>query len=234
MEKMIISLNQIRDKKVWHFQPYSVQTRKAASALEKSSYPLVQLRELVDKTARGFPQTGGYKSSDMDIPLLSIRNITAEGVVIGDNNKFVSPEEHKKLRSSAVQHDDVLVSLFLVEGSDVATVYDIDKPANLSSQLALLRLKTDKIDPRYLAAFLNSSIGRTLLFQLATGRVQRSLIINQLLDLYIPLPPLAEQQRLIAAINEKHQQAAQRETEAKLLREEANKLVDVFMRVEDS
>ena len=204
MEKTTVSLNQIRKKNVWHFQPFSEKTQSAESALENSPYPSVRLKELVDKTAKGFPNIGGRKSAATDVPLLSVRNITSEGVVTDDNNKFISKQEHEKLSKSAVQLGDVLVTLFLREGRNVATVYDSEKPANLAFQLALLRLKAEKIDPRYLAAFLNSPIGRSLIFQLATGSVQRSLTINQLLNLSIPLLPSAEQQKLVERIKKMH------------------------------
>ncbi len=168
----------------------------------------------------------------MDVPLLSVRNITPEGVVIDDNNKFISEQEHEKLSKSAVHRNDVLVSLFLREGNNVATVYISDKPANLSSHLALLRLRTEQIEPHYLVSFLNSSIGQSLISQLAVGSVQRSLTINLLLNLSIPLPPLLEQKKLVEAMHQKRQQAAQREREAASLREEADEMVDAFVRGE--
>lgn len=235
MERTTVPLEQVLRKNAWHFQPFSEESRNAERTLESSPYPLVPLNEIVEKAVRGFPQVGSFDFdlSASGVPLLSVRNISSGDIVIDDNTKFITEEEHAKLKRSAVQRDDVLVGLFVHRSSSLAIVYNMDEPANLSSHLTLLRLNKDKVDPQYLAAFLNSSLGRSLIFEITTGSVQRSLNNSQLLDLSIPLPPLSEQKKLVEAIRTKQERAAQREREADLLREEASEQIDAFMRGEE-
>jgi hypothetical protein len=198
METTIIPLKQICEKGAWHFPLFSAEARDAEAALQRSPYPHVPLKELVLKTARGFPGIGGGYSEGTEIPLLSVSSITAEGIDIEMSNRFISKDDHDKLSKSATEPGDVLVPLILGSRENIAAVYESDQPANLTPHLVLLRLRESRVDPHYLAAFLNSSLGRSLIAHRTTGSIQRSLTMSRLLDLPIPLPPLAEQIAMVA------------------------------------
>jgi restriction endonuclease S subunit len=58
-----------------------------------------------------------------------------------------------------------------------------------------LRL-TDKIDPAYLAFYLNSDVGQALIHSLSTGSIQPMLTLTALNDLLVMLPPRDEQKQI--------------------------------------
>jgi len=223
MEKTVVRLSEVRNKGAWNFSLFSAENRKAEAALKQSPYPVVPLKEIVKKAERGFSIRP--ESSSEGIPLLSVQCITPKGVVIDNANRFISQEEHQKLYRSAVKRNDVLVSLLRHPNVNISAVYESDEPANLTSALVRLQLEKEKIDPRYLSTFLNSSVGQSLIQQRTIGSIQQSMTISRLLDLPIPLPPLEEQEHLLRAIQDKHSEAIKYEQEAIKLREEANELI---------
>lgn len=227
MEKTVVRLSEVRNKGGWNFSLFSAENRKTEAALKQSPYPVVPLKEIVKKAERGFSSIPEVNSEG--IPLLSVQCITPKGVVIDNATRFISHEEHQKLYRSAIKRNDILVSLFRRPGVNISAVYESDEPANLTSALVRLQLDKEKIDPRYLSNFLNSSFGQSLIQQRTIGSIQQSMTISRLLDLPIPLPPLEEQKRLVNAIEAKKNEAAKREQEAINLREAANNLINDFI-----
>lgn len=225
MEKILVKLSEISNKKRWDFLLFSSASRKTDEVLQKIKYPVLSLKEIVKKTERGFP---GILTNTLDgIPLLSLGCITHEGVVITNANKFISLEEHQKLYKSAVKNNDVLVALFARPNMNISAVYEFDTPANLTSHLAKLELN-EKVYPQYVSIFLNSSFGKELIQQKAIGSIQPSITISQLLDLPIPIPPLEEQKRLVKSLQYKQIKALELQQKAAKLMEEASELIETF------
>lgn len=220
MEKTIVNLSQLRQKGVWNFEPYSQVVTGAMAQLEKSPFPVVKLGTLVVEgtTKRGYSVTG-LENID-GIPLLSVRNISAQGINL-NHVRYLSPDDHKKLEATQVHKGDVLVSLIMRPG--IAAVYQSDEPANIDTHLARLRL-TDKIDPAYLAFYLNSDVGQALIHSLSTGSIQPMLTLTALNDLLVMLPPLDEQKQIVSEARRLTEEAGQLSKAAEYHRAEAHKL----------
>ena len=221
MEKTIVNLSQLRQKGVWNFEPYSQVVTGAMSQLGKSRFPVVKLGSLVVEgtTKRGYSVTG-LENVD-GIPLLSIRNISAQGINL-NHVRYLSPDDHKKLEATQVHKGDVLVSLIMRPG--IAAVYQSDEPANIDTHLARLRL-TDKIDPAYLTLYLNSDDGQALIHSLSTGSIQPMLTLAALNNLPIMLPSRDEQKQIVVEAQRLIKEAEQLSKAAKDHRAEAQKLV---------
>ncbi|QSJ18321.1 restriction endonuclease subunit S [Nostoc sp. UHCC 0702] len=220
MEKTIVNLSKLRQKGVWNFQPYSQVVTDAMAKLEKSPFPVVKLETLLVEgtTKRGYSVTGVEDVGG--IPLLSARNISAQGMNL-NHVRYLTPDAHNKLEETQVHKGDVLVSVIMRPG--IAAVYESDEPANINSHLARLRL-TNQIDPAYLVFYLNSNVGQALIRSLSTGSLQPMLTISALKDLPVILPPLAEQKQIVAEVQRLTQEAEQLVKAAEERRAEAQKL----------
>jgi restriction endonuclease S subunit len=218
MEKTVVNLSQLRQKGVWNFQPYSQVVTGAMAQLEKSPFPVVKLGTL-GNTQRGYFITGVKDVGE--IPLLSVRNISIEGINL-NHVRYLTPNDHKKLEKTQVHRGDVLVSLIMRPG--IAALYESDDPSNIDTHLAILHL-TDKIDPAYLVFYLNSDVGQALVHSLSTGSVQPMLTIAALNDLPVILPPLDEQKQIVAEAQRLTQEAGQLSKAAEERRAEAQKLL---------
>ncbi|MDK2408573.1 restriction endonuclease subunit S [Aphanizomenon sp. PH219] len=218
MEKTIVNLSQLRQKGVWNFEPYSQVVTGTMAQLEKSPFPVVKLGTL-GTTQRGY-FINGIKDRG-EIPLISVRNISTEGINL-NHVRYLTPEEHNKLEKTQVHKGDVLVSLIMRPG--IAAVYESDEPANIDTHLARLRL-TDKIDPAYLTLYLNSDDGQALIHSLSTGSIQPMLTLAALNNLPIMLPSRDEQKQIVVEAQRLIKEAEQLSKAAKDHRAEAQKLV---------
>ena len=103
----------------------------------------------------------------------------------------------EKTRTQAfVQTGDVLLSN---RGIFRSAVYEGDH-RNLiaASSLYIIRIRnTQKVLPHYLAVYLNSSIGQSALESMNLGTLIKSLTKRSLIELSVPLPPIATQQTII-------------------------------------
>ena len=158
--------------------------------------PAWQIKELSEITARitdGTHITPNY--TDSGIPFLRVTDITGSN----SSKKFISEEEHKKLiKRCQPQKGDVLYSKNGTIG--VAKVIDWEGDFSIFVSLALIKPRRELVDSRYLECFLNSDTA----YAQATSRSKSGTVTNlHLVDIktiQIPLPPLSEQQKIVAEI----------------------------------
>jgi len=102
--------------------------------------------------------------------------------------KYISKEYHlKELKRSILKKDDVILTKIGTIGV-VAVIPDIE--ANTTASCGKIRIKKEylkRLDPYFLACFLNNLPGRLLMEMDTTGSVQTGIILKTLRNLNIPL-----------------------------------------------
>ncbi|MDA0245346.1 MAG: restriction endonuclease subunit S [Chloroflexi bacterium] len=152
-------------------------------------------------------------------PYRYIRGKDVKPFFLKDNDNAYMPEEdYKRLKKYAIQEDDLLVSVVGTLGN-VALVNDQVGQAIFSCKSTIYRSKL--IDPYYLTAYLNSSIGQAYLQRKARGAVQLGLNLPDLKSIPIYLPLEGEQN----AIGHLVRESWQKMMESKTLYEDAEKLL---------
>lgn len=154
--------------------------------------PFVKLREVVvGKTGTKNPAM----APDVEFTYVDVagvdnlaKRISEPRVLLGAN----APSRARKL----IRAGDVIVSTIRPNLNAVAQV-----PNSLDGQVAstgfcVLR-PTDKVLPAYLFYFVCSSSFVASLCGLVAGALYPAVTDNQVLDQLIPLPPIAEQQRIV-------------------------------------
>ena len=131
------------------------------------------------------------------IPFLVISNVSS-GKMDFSNTRYVSENYFESLSNDRVaENGDIL---FTVTGS-----YGIPIKVNCNEQfcfqrhIALLKLL---IDWDYLFYTLKSPVVKSQCDATATGIAQKTVGLNSLRSMLIPLPPLAEQKRIVARVEE--------------------------------
>jgi type I restriction enzyme S subunit len=71
----------------------------------------------------------------------------------------------------------------------------------VASSLVIIRL-IPAVEPRFAYRFLTSPLGREQIFQFDNGSAQPNLSANSVKKYWVPLPPLAEQRRIVAKVEQ--------------------------------
>lgn len=165
-----------------------------------SGWEWCRLEHLIYTAGDGPHFSPKYVDPPNGVPFLSTRNITANGFQLTDI-KFVSEEDHREFsRKIQAAKGDVLYTKGGTTG--VAIVNDLDFEFSVWVHVAILKVPTEHMCSRFLAFALNSPHCYEQSQRLTHGIGNRDLGLTRMILISIPLPPLAEQQRIVAKVDE--------------------------------
>jgi len=126
-----------------------------------------------------------------------------DGSLRFDDMKYL-PEGHSEFPDLLLRNGDVLFNRTnSAELVGKTAVYDERAPSPCSFASYLIRLRLLGYDPYLLAAFLNSHLGRTWIRASITQQVgQANVSGGKLRELEVPVPPLNEQRRIVAKLED--------------------------------
>ena len=155
------------------------------------------------------------------VPVLGIENIQRMEFVPG-NKIFVTPHKAQELSSYNVQEGDILISRSGTVGEACVVPSGLGD-ARLSTNLMRIALATEYVSPQYFCLLFNGS--PTVLGQvsaLCSGSTRDFLNGKILRSIVFPLPPIAEQRRIVAEVERRLSviQQAEAAVEANLTRAE--------------
>ena len=127
------------------------------------------------------------------IPFVVISNVSS-GKINLSNTRFVPHDYYANLHESRIPCRDDL--LFTVTGSyGIVIPVDIDDPFCFQRHIALL--KPLQIATEFLSAWLNTPVVYEQCKRCATGTAQKTVGLNSLKNILIPVPPINEQVRIL-------------------------------------
>ena len=144
------------------------------------------------------------ESKDQDpageIRLIQLADI-GDGYFIDKSNRFLTKEKATALRCTYLKKGDLLiarmpaplgrVSMFPLEGNEkYVTVVDV----------AIYRLGHNLVSDKYCCYMINALPIRNLIAKQQSGTTRKRIARTKLEEIQIPLPPLAEQHRIVAKI----------------------------------
>jgi type I restriction enzyme S subunit len=137
--------------------------------------------------------------SGQGVPFITISAMNDGTVDINKASRFVLRSYWSALSPErAPSRGDILVS---VTGSiGIAAPVETDEPFVFQRHIALLRPDQRRVCRSYLLQCLRSRVVREQFKDIATGTAQLTIPLGGLRNVWIPLPPLAEQRRIAARI----------------------------------
>lgn len=145
----------------------------------------------------GTHQTPTYTDKEHGIPFISSKDVTSQRIN-WDNVKYITKELHEELyRRIAPQKDDILLAKNGTTG--VAAIVEDSRVFDIYVTLAVIR-PSQNIYPRYLYQVINSNFCKEQFNNHLTGIGLPNLHLVDIKKTIIPLPPFAEQQRIVAEI----------------------------------
>ncbi len=150
-----------------------------------------------------------YNSSEMNkegkgVPVIKSGNLMTLEVVFKPNNDYIECPTEKMLLSKIVKGDMLMCLSSQSDNPEPlgkTAVYKLDTYALLNQRVLKFRPYKDELTP-YLYHTINSFYFWYNVSHQGGGSAQANLKLNHVLDMQIPLPPLAEQKRIVAKIEE--------------------------------
>jgi type I restriction enzyme S subunit len=159
--------------------------------------PLTNLEELCIRITDGTHQSPKWEQEG--IPFLFISNIV-NGEISYNTDKFISPETYKELtRRCPIESGDVL---FTTVGSYGNTaVVSGESEFCFQRHIAHIKPNTNKLDPLFCAAMLESPGVRRQVDKAARGVAQKTVNLAELKALRVFAPPIERQRDFTAKLN---------------------------------
>jgi type I restriction enzyme S subunit len=131
-------------------------------------------------------------------PLVTSKNLV-NGKIDFSTCTFISKEDHDSIsKRSAVDDGDILYAMIGTIGNPVV----VEKCCEFSiKNVALFKFNNEDIFNRYIYHFLNSDLTKRQFDSSSRGGTQKFVSLTNIRELKIPLPPLAEQQKIAAILD---------------------------------
>ena len=150
-----------------------------------------------------------------ETPYIRVQDLDDDSLYVESENLVYVKEENKEETSRGfLLHDDILISRIGNFGRSALVQKELDR-ALANHNLAIFHPKSGVILPRFLAYFLKTNWAKEQLNTFATGLI---LQINFLKEMLIPVPSLAQQRLIIAAIEQEYTTNKKEELEKETLR----------------
>jgi type I restriction enzyme, S subunit len=134
-------------------------------------------------------------------PFLSAKNITQDGEIVwDDSDSLVSDADYRVIsRSFQVTRGDVLLTI--VGSIGRVALFRSDEAVAFQRSVAVIRPRRDLISGHFLAHALRMHRVQSDLFRRANATAQAGVYLGELEQVLVPVPPLAEQQRIVEILD---------------------------------
>jgi type I restriction enzyme, S subunit len=164
---------------------------------------LAELTELITKGSSPKWQGIAYVPESEGILFITSENVGNYVLRKLDELKYVAKEFNEIEPRSILKRGDILMNLV---GASIGrtAVYDLHDGANINQAVALIRLvrDTDDICPRFLLHYLNSPIAIDYMLSSRVVSAQPNISLTDAREFVVPIPPLAEQRRIVAKVEQ--------------------------------
>jgi type I restriction enzyme S subunit len=161
---------------------------------------VVPLETIATKITDGTHKTPAYQATG--VRFISIKNIRPFQLVNWNSyEKYISESEHRELvRRCHPERDDILFPRIGTLG--YAKLIDFDEVVSIFVGLGLIKLQHDVVLPKFVEFYMNTPYISRLSAEKANGTGRMTLPLEETRRFPFPLPPLREQHRIVARIEE--------------------------------
>ena len=191
----------IKDKKIKKPKALSPISADEKPFKLPEGWSLARLGELSYLITKGTTPTSiGYTFESSGISFLKIENLDRGRIEKKSISQFISEKTNEALARSQLCPGDLLFSIAGTIGK-TAIIYEDDLPANTNQALAIIRGTSTVYSPSYLRIQLDSFVAEKTRRK-ARGGAMPNVSLGDLTVLVSPIPPLAEQHRIAAKVDE--------------------------------
>lgn len=160
--------------------------------------------------------------------LLSARNVTDKGIDLSDVD-YVPVDEYQRIRKRCnPDKGDILMSC---SGSIGRTaIVDADNKYVMVRSAAFIKSDWNLFNSKYLMYSIKSPIVQSQILAKSKTSAISNLFIGKILELLIPLPPIKEQKRIVAKVEQLMQLCDELEAQVQQSKTDAEKLLQAVLR----
>jgi type I restriction enzyme S subunit len=211
-------------------------TRNSSSQSERSepfeipsSWRWVRLGRIADlingDRSKNYPNKSEYVRDG--VAWINTGHIEPDGTLSTSSMHYITRKKFDTLRSGKVRLGDLVYCLRGATLGKTAIISQFEEGA-VASSLVIIRL-VPEVDPKFAYHVLTSSLGREQIYQFDNGSAQPNLSASNVKRYWIPLPPPAEQRRIVAKIEQLMALVDALETQLATARESAGKLLEAVV-----
>lgn len=188
----------IKEGKIKKEKPLSPITDSEKPFDIPDSWQWVRLGELATKFTDGTHSTPKYVLAG--VPFLSVKDMS-RGFLDFSNTKFISEEEHEILyKRCNPEKGDLLITKVGTTG--IPVIVDTDKQFSLFVSVALMKFSKRYLDVNFLKELINSPLVQQQAQENTRGVGNKNWVLDDIRNTIVPLPPLNEQKRIVARIEQ--------------------------------
>lgn len=151
-----------------------------------ASKPYKKLEDLCYQITDGTHYTPSYV--EQGVKFLSVKNVRENEIYFDKDTKYITKEEHEKLKKRAFpQADDILLTKIGATYGYAAVIPAQVEEFSIFVSLALLKVKSEIIDSKYLSIVLNSRIAKRQMDRVIKGVGVPDLHLEDIRNLKIPM-----------------------------------------------
>ena len=146
---------------------------------------------------------------------ITIKNVKNCKITLQDV-QCVTPPDNAEAKRTRVQENDLLISITADLGrTGIVTKKIAEHGAYINQHLTCIRLKQDKLNPLYVAYYMESDAGKEQFIAKNQSAVKAGLNFNAINSLKLMVPPLALQNQFVAFVErvDKQKQTVQQSLE---------------------
>ena len=164
------------------------------------SWMWVRMGDLAQLITKGSsPKWQGIRYVERGLLFVTSENVGVNALLL-DNKKYVEERFTQLSPRSQLMKGDLLTNIV---GASIGrtAVYNLDEPANINQAVCIIRL-IDRELIRYILMYLNSTAAYNIMMSDKVDTARANISLTNICNFIVPLPPLAEQKRIVAQLEE--------------------------------
>ena len=188
----------VKEKKIKAQKPLQETKPKELPYQLPQNWEWCYLDDICTLITDGTHHTPQY--TETGVPFLSVKDISS-GKINFSTTRFISEQEHHELiKRCHPEKGDVLLTKVGTTG--IAVPINTNKEFGIFVSVSLLKLVQNFIDTDYVTQLINSPLVKKYSSDGTEGVGNKNLVLRKIKSFLIPLPPLAEQHRIVSKIDQ--------------------------------